>query len=177
MATVDDPTQDLSLIEVDLSSTEPEATNTTPVPPLFQAIGSPHDITMSFNLHFQGTLEQLQWTSFATSAPISQHSMPGRKLPSVVLGAPPSTRPEDLLSLEGMDSAIPDLMAISSQASPHAVMPENIPSIVHVNHLPPPPTMLKTPEVVSISPTPQSQAPLGPIKLTCQIWCFDCKGR
>ena len=155
---MDEPAWDLPLIEVDLCGMEPEATNTTPVPPLFLAIEPLHHITVAFNLHLQGALEQLQWTSPTTSAPISQHSMPGRKPPSVTLGAPLSTRAADPLSLEGTDLAIPDLMATSSQASPHAFIPENIPSIIQVSHSPSPPTMQKTQEVASISPTPQSQA-------------------
>ena len=35
----------------------------------------------------------------------------------------------------------------------------NIPSIVQVSHSPSPPTMLRSPQVASISPTPQSQTP------------------
>ena len=114
---------------------------------------------MAFNLHFQGALQWLQWTSPTTSAPISQHSTPGRKLPSAALGALPSTRAADPLSLMGIDSAIPDLMATSSQAFPHVVMSENIPSLIQVSYSPSLPTVQKTLEVASISPTPQSQAP------------------
>ena len=88
-ASVDEPTWDLSLTEVDLSSTEPEATNTMPVPPPSPAIGPLHDIAMAFNLHLQRALVWLQWTSPATSTPISQHSMPGRKLSSAALGLHP----------------------------------------------------------------------------------------
>ena len=75
------------------------------------------------------------------------------------LEAPPSTRAEDPLSLKWMNSAIPDLMATSSQASPHAGMPENIPSIIQVSHSPFPPNVPKTLEAARISPIPQSQAP------------------
>ena len=73
--------------------------------------------------------------------------------------APPSTRAEDPLVMKGMELAICDLMATSLQASPCAVMPENIPSIVQVSHSPSPPTMLRSPEMASISPTPHSQTP------------------
>ena len=86
--------------------------------------------------------------------------MPGRKPPSVALGALPSTRAADPLSLEGTDSAIPDLMATSSQASPCLWSHQkNIPSIIQVSHSPSLPTVQKTLEVASIYPTPQSQAP------------------
>ena len=148
-----------------------------PVPPPFLAIEPLCDITMTFNLHLQGALEWLQQTSPITSAPISQDSTSGRKLPSAALGVPPSTRAEDPLGLEGTHLAIPDPMATSSQASPHAVTPENIPSIVHISHSPSPPTMPKTLEATNISPTPQSQAPPGPIQPTCQMRCLGCKGR
>ena len=50
-------------------------------------------------------------------------------------------------------------------------------SIVQVSHSPSLPTMLKTPEVASISPTPKSQAPPWLIQKTCQMRCSDCKGR
>ena len=53
-ATTDEPAKDLPLIEVDLSGTEPEATNTTLAPPLFLTIKPPCDITVAFNLHLQG---------------------------------------------------------------------------------------------------------------------------
>ena len=71
----------------------------------------------------------------------------------------PSTRAEDPLSLKGTDPAICDLMANSLQAFPHVVMPENIPSIIQVSHSPSLPTMLRSLEVASISPSPQSQTP------------------
>ena len=73
--------------------------------------------------------------------------------------ASPSTRVEDPLSLKGTDFAIHDPMATSLQASPHVVMPENIPSIVQVSHTPSLPTMLRSLEAASISPSPQSQIP------------------
>ena len=109
---MDGPTQDLPLIEV--------------------ALGG--------NLHHQGALKQLQWTSPATSVPISQHSMPIRKLPSVALGALPSTRAEDPLSLEGMDSAVPDLMAPLHRLPQVSLCQNTSPvpfrSVTHPSHLP-----------------------------------------
>ena len=59
VATMDEPTWDPPLIEVDQSGAEPKATNTTPVPPLFLAMGPRHGITVTLNLHLQGTLEWL----------------------------------------------------------------------------------------------------------------------
>ena len=124
-----------------------------------------------------GALEWLQWNSSTTSAPVSQHSMPGRKPPSMALGALPSTRAEHPLGLEGTDSAIPDPMATSLQASLGVVTSENISSIIQVSHSPFPPTIPKTPEVASIFPTLQSQAPTRLIQMTCQMRWFNCKGR
>ena len=136
----------------------------------------PHDITTVLNLHLQGALEWLQQTSSVTSAPLSQHSMPGRRPMSAAFGAPPSTQAEDLLSLEGTELAIPDPMATSSQASPGEVTLEHTPNIVQVSHCPSPPTVSKTPDAASISPSPVSSPP-GPIPPACPMRYFDCKGR
>ena len=106
----DGPTQDPPMIEVVLSGGESETASLTQMPPLL-AITPPCDITMVLNLHLQGALEWLQQTSPVTSAPLSQHSMPGRKLLSAALGALPSTRVEDLHRFQGMELAIPDSMA------------------------------------------------------------------
>ena len=51
-----------------------------------------------------------------TSSPASGHSTP-RRSASVVLGAPPLIGAGDLLALERADSAAPEPMATSSQAS------------------------------------------------------------
>ena len=165
------------MIEVILGGMDPETANTTQVPPPFLAVEPQHDIAMALNLHLQGTLEWLQWTSPTTSAPTSQYSMPRRKLPSVTLGAPPSARTEDPLSPEGMELPVPDPMATSSQASLGEVMSEHIPSTVEVSHSPSPPAVSKTLDVASISPSPQSWAPPGLIQLTWPMRCFDCQGR
>ena len=154
--TADESTWDPPLIEVDLSSVEPEATNITPVPPLFLAIGLPCNITTAINLCLQGAVEWLQLTSPTTSAPITQHSTPRRKLPSVA-----STRATDPLGLEGADLAIPHLMATSSQASSHVATPENIPSIIQISHSPSPPAVQKTLEVASIPPFHSLRLPQG----------------
>ena len=52
-------------------------------------------------------------------------------------------------------------MATSSQVSPGEVMLGHIPSIVQFSHSPSPSTMLKTPNVASISPSPQSWVTQG----------------
>ena len=71
-ATMGEPTQDPPLIEVDLSCTEPEDMMTTPQAPTTKLIPSllpaaviepPHDIATAINLHLQGALEWLLWTS------------------------------------------------------------------------------------------------------------------
>ena len=155
----DGPIQDLPMIGVVLSSAESETARPTQVPPTLLAIKPPCDITTVLNLHFQGALEWLHQISHAASAPTSQHSMPGRQPSSLALGAPPSTRTEGPLGLEGMDSPIPDPMATSSQASQGEVMPEHAPNIVQVSHSPSLPTILKNSRCGQHLPSPQSQAP------------------
>ena len=97
--------------------------------------------------------------------------MPRRKLPSVALGAQPSARAGDPLSLEEMDSAVPDLMATSSQVSLGEVLPEHIPSIVQVSHSLSPPAVSKTLDTASSSPSPQSRAPprVDPVNLPDEV--------
>ena len=119
-------TQGPLMIEVDLCSIKPEAISTTPAPPLFSAIEPWPNITETLNLHIQRALEWLQQTSPTTFMPVSQHNTPRRRLPSAALGAPPFTRVEDLLGLERADSAMPELMATSSQALQCAAMPDDI---------------------------------------------------
>ena len=87
------------------------------------------------------------------------------------LDAPPPTRAEDPLSLKGTDSAVHGLMATSLQASPCAVMPENILSIMQVSHSPSLPAMPRSLEVASIFPTLQSQTPSrdNPADLTDEV--------
>ena len=88
VATTGEATRDPSMIEVDLCGMKPKAISTTSVPPLFSTIKPQPNITETLNLHIQGALERLQWTCPATSMPISQHSTPGRKPPSMAMGAP-----------------------------------------------------------------------------------------
>ena len=56
VASGDESTWDLPLIEVNLNGTEPEATNTTPVIPFFPAVKPPCGIAVAINLHLQGPL-------------------------------------------------------------------------------------------------------------------------
>ena len=93
------------------------------------------------------------------------------------LGICPPPEQKTHSAWRGWTWPIPDLMATSSQASPCVVMPENVPSIIQVSHSASLPTVPKAPEVDSISPTPQSLAPLGLIQLTYQRRYFDCKDR
>ena len=132
-----------------LTENSPQSVRTEPVTPTL----------METLLHLQGALKQLQWTSPTVPAPISQHSMPRRKLLSVALDALTSTRVEDPLGLEGMDSATPDPMATSSQASPGKALLEHTPKTIQVSHSPSPPAAPKTPNVASISPGTQAQLP------------------
>ena len=116
---------------------------------------------MVLNLHLQGGLGMAAADIFCNlSSPLSA-GMPGRKLLSAALGAPPSSQVEDLLCLGGMELAITDPMATSSQASPGEITLEHAPNIVQVSHSPAPPTVLKTLDVASICPSPQSWAPQG----------------
>ena len=137
----------------------------------------PHMTSLVLNQHLQGALEWLQWTSPTTSAPASQHNMPRRKLLSVALGALPSSRAEDPLDLEGMDLAIPDPMATSSQVSLGEVMPEHVPSIVQISHSPSPPAISKLQMWPAFPPVHSLKLPPGPIQPTCLMRCFECKGR
>ena len=97
--------------------------------PLADTAEPPHNIAMAINLHLQEALEWLQWVSPAASAPVSQHSMPRRKPPSVALGALPSTgEMEDPLRPEEMDSGIPALTATLTQMPLWAATPGDIPA-------------------------------------------------
>ena len=116
-ATPGEPTHEPELIEVDLSSIQPESMttaisvpNVTLVLPLspVNTVEPPCDIAMAINLQLQGILEQLQQALPTASAPTSQHSTPKRQPPLSALGSLPSTREiEDPFMPEGMDSAIP----------------------------------------------------------------------
>ena len=149
----DGPGQDPPLLEVVLSSIESETTSLTQVPP-----PSSHQMS-TWHPHGPqptppGGLGMPTAESSVTSAPISQHSMPGRKLPSAALGALPSIWAEDLLSLEGMELVIPDPMATSSQASPSKVTLEHASKTVQVSHSPSLPTISKTLDMASIPSSP-----------------------
>ena len=80
--------------------------------------------------------------------------MPRRKPPSA-----PSTKVEDPLGLEGMDSATPDPMATSSQASPDEASSEHAPNTIQASHSSSLPAASKMPDVASISPDIQSRFP------------------
>ena len=112
-----------------------------------------------------------------TSAPISQHSMPGRKPPSVALGGLCSTRAEDELGMEGMDSAIPDLMATPSQA-PHMwscqkTFLASSKSVTYHPHLP----CQKLQRWPASPPLHSLRLPPGLIQPTYPMRCSNCKGR
>ena len=63
---------------------------------------------------------------------------PRRRLPSAALGAPPPTSVEYPLSLKGMDSATPEAMTTSSQASSGEATPEHDPNTIPDSHSPSP---------------------------------------
>ena len=164
------------MIEVVLSGTESEPASLTQVPP-----HTSHQTSMWHHHGLQptppGGLGMATADISYNLSPLSQHSMSGRKLSSVALGALPSTRVEDLLSFVGMESAIPDPMATSSQVSMGEITPEHASNIIQVSHSPSQPTVSKTLDAASISPIPQFQAPPGPIQPACPMRCFHCKGR
>ena len=163
------PAHKPQLIEVDLSSMQPESVTTNilvpttaPVlpPSLANTVETPGDITMAINLQLQGTLEWLQQTSPPASAPVSQHRTLRKEPPPVTLGASPSTRErEDPIRPEGMDSAIPAPTAIIMQMPPWVATPGSTPSFTHITHLLLQPTMPKTPEVVSTCTFPPRVVP------------------
>ena len=145
------------MIDVDLCSMKPKAISTTLMPPLFFPVKPQPHITETLNPHIQGALAWLQWTSSAPSMPVSQQSIPGRKLPSATLGVPPPTGVEYPLSLEGVDSAMPKLMATSSQALQHMAMPGDILITIPISNSPSLPPVSKTPTVASIPSAPSSE--------------------
>ena len=149
---VDGTAQDLPMVEVLLSGMESKTTSLRQVPPPFLAIEPPQDMAMVLNLHLQGALEQLQWTSPTASDTTSQHSMPWRKPPSGALGVLPSTSVEDPLSLKRMDSATPKAMTTSLQASVGESTSEHDLNTILDSHSPSLHAALKTPDVASISP-------------------------
>ena len=128
-------------------------------PLLASTIEPPSDIAMAINLQLKGALEQLQWTSPTASAPVSQHGMPRRELPS-----PRET--EHPLRPEGTESAIPVLMTTLMQMSLWLTTPDGILGFTHTTHPLLQLTIPKTLEAVSISFISQPQAPQGQISWT-----------
>ena len=184
VATTDEPTWDPPLIELDLSSVQPNSSTTTiqakttlVLPPSPAATVKPScNIAMAINQQLQGALEQLQQASPTDLTPVSLHSMPKREPPSVALGTlPPSEVTEGPPRPNEEDPAILAQMASPTQISPWLAMPEDIPSIVHISHSPSPLTMPKFPEAAS-TPIPHPRLPQGLIQLDCQMRCLTCRG-
>ena len=97
------------------------------------AVELPCDFTMALNLHLQRALEWLQETSPATSAPLSQHSMPERKLLSVALDAllSPEWKIYSALREQSWSSLIPWLpLHRHPQAVLHQSMPPTLSRLV-----------------------------------------------
>ena len=98
VATVNEPTQDPPLIEVDLNSMEPEA-------PFSTGIEDP------LSLNLRGALEQLWQASPATPSSPSQYITSRIQLPSVALGAPsPAGETENSPRPMGTEPVIPTLV-------------------------------------------------------------------
>ena len=173
--TTDETTCNPSLIEEDLSSMEPEVTNTTPALPLFPAIEPPCDIATAFKLHLQVAFEWLQWTSPATSDPILQHSIPGRKPPSVAWGFCPP--PDQKIHSAWRGWTVPDPVATFYRCPyMQSCQKMSLALSKSVTHQPclPCQKLWRWP----ISPPLHSlRLPQGLIQPTCQMRCFDCKGR
>ena len=129
------------LIEVDLSSMQPESmttaipvpTTTLVLPPSLANTIEPHsDIAVAINLQLQGHWNGCSGLPPIASAPTSQYSMPRREPPLAALEALPSTREtEDPLRPEGMDSAIPALMATLMQMSLWVAPPALLTLLTH----------------------------------------------
>ena len=104
--------------------------------------------------------------------------MPKRKLPSVALGALPSTRAGDPLSLEGMDSAVPEAMAISSQAlSRWWSTLEHATNTIWVSLSHSPPVASENSRCSQHLPLVHSlNFPPGPVQPAYLMRCFDLQG-
>ena len=122
MATMGEATQNPTMIEVDLCCMPPEAMSNIPSPSHVSTSATYPTITKALNLHTEGVLKQVQQTSPTISMPVSQHSTPRKKPPSMALGAPPPTKVEHPLRLEGAGSATPELIATSSQVQQHVTI-------------------------------------------------------
>ena len=138
-ASSDGTAQHPPMLQVVLSGIESEITSLTQVPP-----PSGH-WTSTWHCHHPqptppGGLGMGTADIFCNLSSLFQHSIPGRKLPFLALGALPSNLAEDQLSSEGLESAIPDPMATSSQVSQvrlHWSMPPTLSrSVTHSPHLP-----------------------------------------
>ena len=147
VATMGEATIDPSMIEVGPLQHE-----------IWGSIEPQPNIAKTLNLYIQGALGWLQQTFPTTSTPVPQHSNPGRKLPSVALGAPPPTEVEDPLCPEGADSSVYKLLATSTQALQHMAMPmpNDIPTTVPISHSLSPPPASKTLTAASVPSIPQS---------------------
>ena len=80
VAAASEPTWELPLTEVNLNSTQHNSmttaiqappTTSIPTPSLATPVKPAHHIAMAINQHLLGALEQLQWASPASSAPVS----------------------------------------------------------------------------------------------------------
>ena len=139
--------------------------------------GSPQGLNGGLKALLFDFEELLLWNVATMDEPAWDPPVIGVDLSSAEPEALPSTRAEDPLGLKGTDSAIPDPMATSSQVSPHAVMPENIPSILQVSHfssLPNVPNLQRWPASL---PLHSLRLPPELTQLTSQMRCFDCQGR
>ena len=131
-------------------------------PSLANTIESPSDIAAAINLQLKGGLGAVSVGFTHSLSPCLLAQYTKEKLPSVVLGILPSAREtEDPLRLEGIDPIIPAPTAAFRQMSPWVATPGSTPSFTHITHPLLHPTMLKTPEAVSISFVSQPQAPQG----------------
>ena len=177
MATVGEAAQNSTMIEVDLCCMPPKALHTNLAPSHVSASATHPTNTKTINLCIEGAFKQVQWTSPATSMPVSQHSTSRGKLPSVTLGAPHPTKVEDSLRLEGPDSAAPELIAISSQVLQCVTMPDNIHLSVLTSHSPSLPLVSKNLTVASVAFTPQSETHTRVDLGACLMKYFNYKGR
>ena len=157
MTTAGEATQNPTMIEVDLCSMPPEAVSTTLTPThVFTSTTQP-TITKILNLHIQGAFEQVQQTSSTTSMPVSQHSAPRRKLPSMALGAPTPHWSRRSTQTGGSRLSHAQANVFPSQMPQCMVMPSDNHVSLPISHSPSLPPVLKSLTVASVAFTPWSE--------------------
>ena len=166
-ATTDKPGWDPPLIELDLSSVQPNSMTTTIQAPTTTLVLAPLWLLLlnllTTSLWPSTNSSRGPWSSCSRLPLLSHYLSPGtvcqrESCPQQPWGFTTKWNNRGSPRPNQEDPAIPAPMAIPTQASPWAVMPEDVPIITHISHSPSPPTVLKLPGVASTFPIPQLQA-------------------